>query len=69
MKAVLVLLLLIVSMTFAYIPLRSENGDEVISELKKKNNGVIVILFVSEAELGTELDQINDDFEYHLTSK
>ena len=52
-----------------FIEIKHSNGETVLKELQKRNNGVVVVLFVAEAELGTDLAQKNYDFEFHLVHK
>ena len=63
---ILALLLVAVS---AFIEIQHDKGADVLAELKKRNNGVILILFVVEGEVGTNLAQMNYDYEYHLVHK
>ncbi|CAI2382388.1 unnamed protein product [Moneuplotes crassus] len=69
MKTTIFFLICILALSSAYIELTHEDGNDILKELKKRNNGVIVVLFVAEAEIGTELAQTNMDYEFHLINK
>ncbi len=69
MKSLIVLLVCLMAFTSAFIELQHSNGDDILNELKKRNNGVIVVLFVAEAEVGTDLAQTNSDYELHLVNR
>ena len=69
MKSAILLLACLLVFTTAFIEIQHNNGDDVLKELKKRNNGVIVVLFEVEAEVGTDLAQTNYDYEYHLIHK
>ena len=68
MKAILLLVCLLV-IANAFIEMKHEKGADILKELKKRNNGVLIVLFVAEAEVGTDLAQVNHDYEFHLIHK
>mmetsp|Transcript_17393 Transcript_17393/g.19514 ORF Transcript_17393/g.19514 Transcript_17393/m.19514 type:complete len:142 (+) Transcript_17393:27-452(+) len=66
---VLILFLALIAFSAAFIEFEHSNGDDILKELKKRNNGVILVLFVANADAGTDLGQTNADYEYHLLHK
>ncbi|CAI2383007.1 unnamed protein product [Moneuplotes crassus] len=58
-----------IALSSAYIELEHENGGDILNQLKKRNNGVIIVLFTAQAEVGTELAQKNNDYEFHLIDR
>ena len=69
MKAAFFLLVIFFVLASAYIEIEHDDGSDILKELKKRNNGVIIVLFVVDSAVGSNLAEKNYDFEYHLIKK
>ena len=66
---VLFFFLALIAFSAAFIELEYENGSDILKELKKRNNGVIVVLFYVGSDQGTDLAQTNYEYEDNLVHK
>ena len=65
----IILLALIAVLAQAFIEIKHDDGDDILVELRKRNNGVILVLFVIDLKSDTKLAEDNYEFEYHLIHK
>ena len=69
MKYTALILVLLISFSYAYVKMTHSNGKDVLDELQGGNHNTYVILFVAGATEGTGLANRNNDYEENLIKK